>query len=248
MRKRGIAVKLYLAFGGIFLLAIIAALVGWQGFQRVADSQNSVIDQAIPSLRQAHKLSELNALIGAAAQRLVKSNNEAKREQHNAVLFVHVDSLNALLDEFEQKGFATPSLALLRNTVQTIVGKLRQQNEMVRQRNRQQTHFDSLATRLVSATDELNELADSLVANAAATTTAITSSLYDLVENDASKSRLYNVFDRLVEVDIDAMERMYELRLRSANLRAFFDQCWQRIRTASIVASATAYCRNLIHS
>ena len=63
MRTPGIATKLFLAFGGIFALAFIAALVGWQGFQRIADTQNDVIDQAIPGLRHAHRLAEINALI-----------------------------------------------------------------------------------------------------------------------------------------------------------------------------------------
>ena len=224
MRKFGIAAKLYLAFGGIFLLAILAAVVGWQGFQRVADSQNQVIDKAIPGLRQAHRLSELNALIGAAAQQLLRANNESERERASSVLFSHVSSLNILLDDFQRRGFAAPSLLSLRETVQDIAGKLRQQNELVRQRNQLHTHFVSLSDKLIASTDELNELADSLVANAAATTTAITSNLYDLVENSASRAQLFSVFDRLVEVDIDAMERMYELRLRSANLRATFDQ------------------------
>ncbi len=223
MRRLGIATKLYLAFGSIFLLAGVAALVGWQGFQRIADSQNSVIDQAIPGLRQAHTLAAHNASIGAATQQLARAGDEAERKQISSVLFAHVESLNALLDEFQQTGFAAPSLQSLRDTVGEIDGKLRRQNQLVRRRIQQKKHLVSLEAKLVAATDELNELADSLVANAAATTTAITSNLYELVERDVGKQQLYNVFDRLVEVDIDAMERMYELRLRSANLRGFFN-------------------------
>ena len=110
------------------------------------------------------------------------------------------------------------------NTVSNIESKLRQQDELVRQRIHQQARFTQLAASLIATTEELNDLADSLVANAAATTTAITSSLYDLVENNADDRQLYSVFDRLVEVDLDAMERMYELRLRSANLNGLFSR------------------------
>ncbi len=220
MNKPGIATKLYLAFGSIFLLSAVSVVVGWQGFQRISDSQNSVIDQAIPDLRRAHSLSELNASIGAAAQQLVRASDETERQAISAVLFAHVEALNTLLNESRQE----PFLQTLRDTVQEITGKLHQQNEQVRQRNQQHKHFTGLSAKLVAATAELNELADSLVANAAATTTAITSNLYDLVENNASQQALYQVFDRLVEVDIDAMERMYELRLRSANLRGLFNR------------------------
>ncbi|MFT5656930.1 MAG: two-component system sensor histidine kinase TorS [Gammaproteobacteria bacterium] len=224
MLRLGIAAKLYLAFGSIFLLAIVASSVGWKGFQRIADSQNSVIDQAIPGLRQAHKLSALNASIGASAQQLVRATSENERERISAALFTEVDLVNALLEDFQQKEFSVGSLQSLRLTVRDIEKKLHRQNQLVRQRIKQQAHFNQLADRLIATTEELNELADSLVANAAAASSAVTANLYDLVQHDASKQELYLVFDRLVEVDLDAMERMYELRLRSANLNGLFNR------------------------
>jgi two-component system sensor histidine kinase TorS len=224
MRKLGIAAKLYLAFGSIFLLAVVASSTGWKGFQRITDSQSSVIDQAIPGLRQAHQLSALNASIGAASRQLLRARDEPERARISSALFSEVEQMNALLDDFEQKGFATESLPSLRETEGIIEDKLHQQDDLVRRRIQQQVRFDKLAASLIATTEALNELADSLVANAAATTTAITSNLYDLVEDNADKQQLYRVFDRLVEVDLDAMERMYELRLRSANLNGLFNR------------------------
>ncbi len=81
MRKLGIAAKLYLAFGSIFLMAVVASSIGWKGFERVTDSQNSVIDKAIPGLRQAHQLSALNASIGAAGDQLLRASDESDREK-----------------------------------------------------------------------------------------------------------------------------------------------------------------------
>lgn len=224
MRKLGIAAKLYLAFGSIFLLAVVASSVGWKGFLHISESQNSVIDQAIPGLRQAHKLSAINASISSSANQLIKASSDPERERISSDLFFQVVLVKDLLDDFQQKAFAVGSLHALRLTVNDIETKLHQQDELVRQRIQQQARFNQLASRLIASTDELNELADSLVANAAATSTAITSNLYDLVQNDASKQELYRVFDRLVEVDLDAMERMYELRLRSANLNGLFNR------------------------
>ena len=224
MRKFGIAAKLYLAFGGMFLLAITASIVGWQGFQRISDSQTSVIDQAIPGLRKAHRLAALNTSTSAAAQQLLRARDNAERERTSRVLFAHIDALNELLDEFERSGFAESSLPSLRETVTDLVEKLRTEDNLVQRRLQHQRRLSELVAELESATEELNELADSLVANAAATATAITSSLYDMVEERAGDQSLYRVFDRLVEVDLDAMERMYELRLRSANLRALFTE------------------------
>ncbi len=224
MRQLGIATKLYLAFGSLFLLAVVAASIGWQGFQRVSDSQNSVIDQAIPGLRQAHQLSALNASIGAASQQLLRTSTENDRLKISAQLFSEVQQVNLLIDDFKQKGFAASVLVALRSTVSELEDSLHRQDDLVQRRIHQQTRFRQLEVGLIDTTVALNHLADSLVANAAATTTAVTSNLYDLVEDDAKDQRLYEIFDRLVEVDLDAMERMYELRLRSANLNGLFSQ------------------------
>ena len=224
MPMRGITAKLFIAFGGSILLALLAAAVGWQGFERIAESQNTVIDEAIPDLRQNHALAELNASIGRAAQQLVQVRNESERVRASTTLFGHVNELNALLDEFRQQGIAKEMLPALRETVRELTRRLREQDDLVRRRGQLQARFDAVASRLVEATAVLNDQADSLVANSAATTTAIASSLYDMVERGASQAEFYAVFDRLVEVDIDALERMYELRLRSANLRALIDQ------------------------
>ena len=97
MRKLGIAAKLYLAFGSIFVLAVVASSVGWKGFERVTESQNSVIDQAIPGLRQAHQLSALNASIGAASLQLLRAANEPERLKISEALFFQVGQVNALL-------------------------------------------------------------------------------------------------------------------------------------------------------
>ena len=54
-------------------------------------------------------------------------------------------------------------------------------------------------------------------------TSAVASSLYDLADidetnTDVGQDALYDAFDRLIEVDLDHMDRMYELRQRSASL------------------------------
>ena len=160
MRRLGIATKLYLAFGGIFLLAVVASSIGWKGFQRVADSQNSVIDQAIPGLRQAHQLAALNSLIGAAAQQLIRSENEPERVKISTALFAQVDQMKVLLDEFQRKGFSVGSLQPLDQTVRDIETKLRRQDKLVSQRIFQQAYFTQLVARLIGATEELNDLSE----------------------------------------------------------------------------------------
>ena len=224
MRKLGIASKLYLTFGGIILMAVVASSIGWKAFEDVSKSQTLVIDRAIPGLKHAHQLSALNASIGAYANQLLGAANEAERIKISNQLFLEVDQVKLLIDDFRRDGFSAHSLQTLSQTVADIEQVLKRQDTLVRSRIQQQANFAALESRLIKTTEDLNDLADSLVANAAATTTAITSSLYDMVEDDATQPQLFQVFDRLVEIDIDAMERMYELRLRSSNLNGLFNR------------------------
>ena len=215
-------------------MAVIASSIGWDGFIRVTQSQSSVIDQAIPGLRKAHRLSALNASIGSYASQLIRAGDEIERDKISTALFSEVGQLNGLLSEFKLTEFSVHSVESLQQTALNIEEKLRQQDDLVSQRILRQEHFNHLLDQLIITIEELNDLADSLVANAAATTTAITSSLYDMVEDDAAKPQLYNVFDRLVEIDLDAMERMYELRLRSANLNGLFNRVAKEVDLSEI--------------
>ena len=113
MRKIRIAAKIYLAFGSIFLLAVVASSVGWKGFEEVTRSQSSVLDQAIPGLRQAHRLSALNASIGALAQQLLRVRDEivkAIRDFFYDRDYVLIDSpiLNSAACEGTSTLFETP--------------------------------------------------------------------------------------------------------------------------------------------
>jgi len=218
MRVNSIAKKLLFAFGAIALLSLLAAVIGLRGFQRISDTQNSVVNKAVPVLRDAHSVTELNSRISTTAQ----SMNDVSTEQgHQAVQQALNDQIQAfapLMLSLKNQGIDRRFLQPIEGSVENLEKITDDRSKQISTRIRLQERINHLSELLISNTVDLNELADSLVANAAATTTAVTSSLYDLVEQQANPARLFDVFDRLIEVDIDALERMYELRQRSANL------------------------------
>ncbi len=121
MRKLGIAAKIYLAFGSIILMAAVASSIGWKGFERVTESQNSVIDQAIPGLRQAHRLSALNASIGAASASIA-ALRAMRRNASRSVRHCSPRSVRstAYWTTFNKRAFHLMSLQSLRETVSDI--------------------------------------------------------------------------------------------------------------------------------
>ncbi|NKB62011.1 MAG: TMAO reductase system sensor histidine kinase/response regulator TorS [Gammaproteobacteria bacterium] len=224
MVKISITAKLLIAFGAVALLSLFAAGVGIFGFQRISTTQNSVINQAIPVLKDAHALTRINTRIGAFAQRLLDVSDQRQYEETSEQLKQHMISFRQLIDRLVHQEFAVDYLQSINqvfNQINLILGK---QNELVAKRLEVQGSMTEMAERLISNTAQLSDLSNSLVANAATTTTAVASSLYDLVEQGTPPYKLYDVFDRLIEVDIDEMERMFELRLRSSNLSSIVSQ------------------------
>ncbi|MFT5110805.1 MAG: two-component system sensor histidine kinase TorS [Parasphingorhabdus sp.] len=234
LSRLSISAKLLLAFGGTFTLAIIIAVTAWYGFENIAISQQSVIGNAIPTMREAQQLAEINAGIVASAGRLAKSTSEADRALVNEFLDGQSYRLLMLVDTLQQSGFDAESIRLLQNIVQEIRDNLIFQNELVGKRIRLQDEAGKLSSRLIRAADELTELSESLVANAASGATATSAGLYDLIETSDSSDSAFNALDRLVEVDLDGLERMFELRLRSARLGSYLAQANREVRLSQI--------------
>jgi len=218
MKVRSIANKLLFAFGAIALLSLVAAIIGLDGFQRISNTQDSVVNKAVPILRDAHSLTELNSRIGASAQRMMESGNDEQLLQFKQLLKQQFQVFSPLLDSLKNQGISDEFLLPIELSVTNLQRILEQRTTQIGTQIHLQNELDSLSSQLIDNTVELNDMADSLVANAATTTTAVTSSLYDQVDDGASSGTLYEIFDRLIEVDIDALEKMYELRQRSANL------------------------------
>ena len=216
----GVGSKLLLAMILTISLLLVAAVIGWQGYERVASKQNSVIDEAIPSIIAAHSLTEINASLATAAPALLGVTNEPERKKITATIEYQLQQLR---DSSIWLGGASDypfeSLVLQSMSV-NISNNLVRQISLVERRLDYLQKASVLQNKTLLAMSKIHVISTSLVANANTMTTAVASSLYDLADakSDAGQDALYIAFDRLIEVDLDHMDRMYELRQRSASL------------------------------
>ena len=206
------------------LLLLAAAVIGLGGFQRIADTQDSVVEKAVPVLRNAHAVTELNSRLSTLAQGMTEVRTEDQQRVIKASLDRYIQAFAPLIASLKSQGIDERFLQPISASVARLNQILGELNVELGNRIRLQGRLDALSTALGEDLLNLNGLADSLVANATARTTAVTSSLYDLVETNVPADELYRVFDRLVEIDIDAMERTHELRQRSADLNQIISQ------------------------
>lgn len=214
----GVGSKLLLAMTLTISLLLIAAVIGWQGYERVASKQNSVIDEAIPSIIAAHSLTEINASLATAAPALLGVTNEFERKNITATI---EHQLQQLTDTSIWHGDTSDDLLenlVLQSLSVNISNNLVKQINLVERRLAHLQKSVSLQRKAQHAMGKIHGISISLVANANTMTTAVASSLYDLADTRASEDSLYEAFDRLIEVDLDHMDRMYELRQRAASL------------------------------
>lgn len=216
--KFGIGNKLFLGFGSLILLSVITSIVLWDRFQDIADTQTLVIEDAIPAMNEAQRLAELSAGIIASAPELIKVRNEQERKETFQDIKSRIRQVDELLSKFDRHGFNTDQVENLKTTIGQIIENVTQQDSLVMIRLKREHENQILTENSINAVKQLSLIAESLVANTGASTTAVLSTVYDLIEPAAEPEKVYEVLDRLIEVEFDDLERMFELRLRSSIL------------------------------
>lgn len=218
MTKLGIGNKLFLGFGSLILLSVITSIVLWDRFQDIADTQTLVIESAIPAMSEAQRLAELSAGIIASAPELIKVADEKERSETFQNIKSRIRQVEELLSGFDRHGFSVDQVESLKTAIGKIIENVTQQDSLVKTRLKYEQQNQVLTESSINAVKQLSLIAESLVANTGASTTAVLSTVYDLIEPAADAEKVYEVLDRLVEVELDNLERMFELRLRSSIL------------------------------
>ncbi len=76
-----ISTQFYLAIGSAVALTLVASLVGWISFDRVADIQSRVVDDSIPTLAGAFGVAQQGGTLVAAATNLTAAATPAELER-----------------------------------------------------------------------------------------------------------------------------------------------------------------------
>ncbi len=223
-RRLGIGGRLFLAFAGIMVLSLISGLVGWLELRDVAGLQAGITESALPVATEARGIAEASARLTAASPRLTEAASEQERESQAARLFAEAEALRSSLADLARHGFDPAAVVALQASVERMIETLSAQDELVKRRLALRARSAVLLGEAEAAAAGLYDLSETLVSNAAASTSAIIANLYDLAEQPEGIEDTFDALDRLVERDIYMMERMFELRLRSSQIGLLFKQ------------------------
>lgn len=214
---RSIGSKLLYSFLAITVLMITASLIGISGFSFVAQTEQRVVNDAIPSMIEARQVSELSSRIINSSQQLTNATDDAERKQAGAILF---NQLDRLLDHIQSLGsgsFDGSLLQKLENNVQKIIDNFAELGLSVEKRLLLNSEIESAVLRMQVQANELESLTRTQVLNTSTVAVANVAHIYDLLDG-GNKDAVYRALDSLVEVDLDLSERLHELHLLAFRL------------------------------
>ncbi len=223
-RKLGIGGRLFLAFAGIMGLSLISGLVGWLELREVAGTQAFITRSAMPAATEARGVAETSARLIARSPRLIEAASDEERQAQAAILFAEAKDLRQSIAKFGGYGFDPAAISELQASVDRIIDNLSAQDDLVMRRLALNQQVEGLLVEAQDAARGLYDLSETLVSNAAASTSAVIANLYDLVEDRDETEPAMLALDRLVERDVYLMERMFEMRLRSSQIGLLFNQ------------------------
>jgi two-component system sensor histidine kinase TorS len=214
--KLGLGGKLGLAFIVIAGLPTLAGILGLVELRVLARRQAEVISQTIPAIAEVRGMAEESTRIIAIAPELAAVTSQSDRQNRAQFLSDQVTALTRRLDALEQAG-GTGS-GRLRDTVSDAARVLSLLNELVESRIALRSRFEELTDRNLEAANNLLSMADTLVANAEMSTTAVISSLYSPGASPTGKQDRTDTLDKLIEVDLFQLGLMFELRSQTAEI------------------------------
>ena len=218
--KLGLGGKLGLAFIVIAGLPTLAGVLGLLEMRGLSRLQSDVINQTIPAIADVRGMTEESTRIIAIAPELAEVGTQAERRDRAAFLSEQVAALTQRLDQLENvRGISTRGL---RESVTTVEHTVRELDQLVAQRIREHQELTAQAAANLDIATELLHMADTLVANAEMSTTAVISSLYGpgtgAGTEEAGQEERTATLDKLIEVDLFQLGLMFELRSRSAEI------------------------------
>ncbi|MDT3672518.1 MAG: ATP-binding protein [Aromatoleum sp.] len=241
----GLIGKVLLVLAAAALLTVVVAATAWLSFQQVVATQRALIDDAVPAVDAVQGVARLNTRVAALVEQLGRAASSAEVDRLQRTFGEQLAEIRGLLQRLDRQHFESDLSVSAAATLDAIAANLAHQVDDVRQRIELGDRERTLLAENRRAVLALVSLAESLAANASTSTIATVSGLYPLVDSGPPKERVFESLDRLVEVNIDRMERMAELQLVCFRLRTLLERAEREESREALAALQADFAANL---
>ena len=233
--RLGFIGKVSLALATTALLTALVAVMAWLSFSQVVDLQRRIIEDTVPAMEAVQAMTQLNTSALALVEQLGRAQAVEEVDQLQRSGSEQFAQAHDLLARLERQRFEPRLAAAVTSTVDAIGANLERQAAEARRSLQLQAQIGAELSRQQQAVAELMLIAEGLAANASTYTSATVSSLYPMLERGAGRQEILASLDRLIEIDIDRMERMSELQLVCFRLKTKLERI-ESLQDAQAVA------------
>ncbi len=236
-RRFGLRERLLLALFLGALATVLVAVVGWVSFQRVADSQQAIIRDTLPAADALHEAVRGNARLAALAPRLARVESVTELAQLRAQLADESARIRERLAALQSPHVEAELRARLQATGEALALRLEATGDTIAAGLALRASRQRAVEALREAIDALDGLARMHTENA---TALLVTTLTRLLQPEgtalqgvaqaasppgsASDSERIAARDRLLDLDLDTLERMHELSLTVHALAFLIDR------------------------
>ncbi|MGO1119482.1 methyl-accepting chemotaxis protein [Rhodovibrionaceae bacterium A322] len=153
----GIAGRLFLAFGGVGILALVVGAVAWFSIQSIRLAFNEATGTSVPAMEQALNLQAGAIGLAAAAPQLAAADSSDDREKQKAGLEARLGSMQDIIGQLEQLGADSEQLAAIGQEVTALGQAMNDLDKVVEQRLRLEVESQTLADKVEEGHVDLND-------------------------------------------------------------------------------------------
>jgi methyl-accepting chemotaxis protein len=150
-RRFGIRAHLFLAFGVVAALTVLASLVAFLSYNRVGDTLAAITERNMPAMSLALTLARESAEITATAPTLAAAADQKTHDAAMATVEAHMQSLGKAIDALAAHPEGAASAATLRKTLQELAANLTEVSGSVERRLAAQAERETLAKSIRAA-------------------------------------------------------------------------------------------------
>jgi methyl-accepting chemotaxis protein len=133
-RRFGIAARLYMAFGVVVLLTLLAGGISLNSGRTIQATFTAAVERSVPEMSEALHLQADAAALTAAAPQLAAAPNDSARLMQVAALEAMLMQLEMRIERLEELGANEENLEAIRFAVKDLSGATQQLDKAVQQR------------------------------------------------------------------------------------------------------------------
>jgi len=156
-RRLGIRAHLFIAFGVVAALTVMASGVAFLSYNRIGDTLAAITGRDMPAMTLALTLARESAEITATVPTLAAAGDAKAREVAMAAVQAHLQSLSGAIDAIGAHSESAAAAADLRETLQALASGLEQLSGSVERRLAVQAEREALAQGIRAAHRALAE-------------------------------------------------------------------------------------------